>query len=266
MPSPRLCLTAAFLLLSTACVARVVTPVPRPPPPPPPAPRLLTADEAVAKGDAYCRSHGFACRLVDVNLHGNTWMVNYDATNPAARGRLHLEYDGSSHALVRADEPRPIPPPPPPPPPPAVRPMNSEEALRLGNEYCRARGYGCRLLDEDLRGNVWQLNFDAASPLARGRLHLEFDAVTRELLRAHEPELLPPPHPRKPMNSDEATRRGYEFCRSRRYDCRLRDADLAGGRVWKLNFDVLGEPHGHVHLEFDAHSHAMIEVNENVRS
>lgn len=261
----RLAFLAAGLALATGCIVRTVPAHPLPPPPP----RLITANEAVHRGDEYCHNHGWGCRLADVTLHGEVWFVNYDAVNPTVRGRLHLEIDGYTRNIVRADEPHPAvvvqPAPPPPPPPPAIRPMASDEAIRRGTDYCRARNYGCRLLDVDLAGNVWRVNFDAVSPFARGRLHLEFDALSRNLIRVAEPHPLPPGRPPRPMNSDEATRRGADFCRSRGYNCRFLDADFAGGRVWKLNYEVLGSPHGRLHIEFDAHTHALVDVNEDIR-
>src|SRR5713226_6190827 len=73
----------------------------------------------------------------------------------------------------------------PPPPPPAPQMMSYEEAVQSGSAYARDRGYGYRLREAHLdNGNLWKLNFQIFEHERPGRLHLEYDAFSRQLLNA----------------------------------------------------------------------------------
>lgn len=99
--------------------------------------------------------------------------------------------------VVIGEVPPPPPPPtpprrvPPPPPPPA--PLSRGEAISLGQRWCRANGWQCRLDEAEFlqRRGVWELEFDARRP-ARGRgvqrgrareIELQIDAFSGRVLR-----------------------------------------------------------------------------------
>ncbi|MCP3141768.1 hypothetical protein [Pyxidicoccus xibeiensis] len=84
--------------------------------------------------------------------------------------------------------PRPAPrPQPPPPPPPRPSSMSYNEAVDLGFGQCRSRGYECRLKEAHRTGNdVWKVKFHAFARDAKGHLHLDYDAYTRNLLKVDE--------------------------------------------------------------------------------
>jgi hypothetical protein len=73
-----------------------------------------------------------------------------------------------------------------PPPPPFVPPsMSYEEAVQLGSRYASDRGYGYRLQEAHLiDGRYWAVNFRIFEHERPGRLHLEYDAFSRQLLNA----------------------------------------------------------------------------------
>jgi hypothetical protein len=73
------------------------------------------------------------------------------------------------------------------PPPPRSR-MGYDEAVNLGFRQCQSRGYQCQLKEAHLTGNdVWKVKFAAfASGGAKGHLHLDYNAYTRELLKVNE--------------------------------------------------------------------------------
>jgi hypothetical protein len=74
-----------------------------------------------------------------------------------------------------------------PPPPPARKAMSYDEAVRLGFHQCRARGYECELKEAHRTGNdVWKVKFAAYASGARGHLHLDYHAYSRELLKVNE--------------------------------------------------------------------------------
>ncbi len=80
---------------------------------------------------------------------------------------------------ARPDEMRP---PPPPFSPPS---MSYEEAVQLGSRYASDRGYGYRLQEAHLiAGRYWNVNFRIFEHERPGRLHLEYDAFSRQLLNA----------------------------------------------------------------------------------
>ena len=151
-------------------------------------PRRMSADEAVREGEGYCRGHGYGCRMLDVDLTGDGrfWRVNYDAEGRGTRGRLHLEFDAYTRQLLRADEPRPVVIVAPPPPSNRPHPLNAEEARRKGDDFCRSRGYACRLIDQDyFGGHVWKMNYDVVGG-GRGRVHIEFDALDHRMVNVRE--------------------------------------------------------------------------------
>ncbi len=75
----------------------------------------------------------------------------------------------------------------PPPRPPSPRAMSYDEAVSMGFSECRSRGLRCELKEAHLTGrDVWKVKFHAFAPSARGHLHLEYQAYTRELLDVDE--------------------------------------------------------------------------------
>lgn len=233
-----------------------------PPPPPPQAPPMMTAAEAREHAFEYCREHGYACQPVSEELgNDRIWRLVYDAERGPLRGHLELEYDALTRALVRVTEPRPPPPPPPPPP----RKMSGEEAVARAESYCQSRGFVCRLLDQDFfEERIWRMNFEAQRGVLRGPLHIEFDALSGNMVNVREPSPPPPTAP-TPMDYDEAVRHGLTYCRSRELHCELHNADLARG-VWRIDFEIERHEHehGHLHLEFDALSRALLDVHESL--
>ncbi|WP_228559474.1 MULTISPECIES: hypothetical protein [Myxococcus] len=92
----------------------------------------------------------------------------------------------ASGCVLHTRSPHPHPPPPPPPPHRPVA-MTYREAVDLGFNQCRSRGYECRLKDADRKGrDVWRVKFHASTRHARGHLHLDFDAYSRSLLRVDD--------------------------------------------------------------------------------
>jgi hypothetical protein len=77
----------------------------------------------------------------------------------------------------------------------------------------------------------------------------------------------PPPSSSRPMNYNEAVALGMNFCRSRRYDCQLQEAHMAGNDVWKVKFRAFGYggAKGHVHLDYQAYSRELLRVDEKVK-
>lgn len=69
------------------------------------------------------------------------------------------------------------------------------------------------------------------------------------------------------MSYNEAVELGYGQCRSRGYECRLKEAHRKGHDVWKVKFDAFGDgARGHLHLEYDAWSRNLLKVDEKVKS
>jgi hypothetical protein len=65
--------------------------------------------------------------------------------------------------------------------------MTYEEAVQLGSNYARDHGYGYRLREAHLSdGHLWRVNFRIFERERWGRLHLEFDAYSRQLVNADE--------------------------------------------------------------------------------
>lgn len=77
----------------------------------------------------------------------------------------------------------------------------------------------------------------------------------------------PPPPPSRAMNYDEAVGLGFQFCRSRGYDCQLKEAHMTGNDVWKVKFRAFAPgAKGHVHLDYQAYSRALLRVDEKVKA
>lgn len=75
------------------------------------------------------------------------------------------------------------------PPPPPARPseMSYDEAVSLGFRHCQSRGYQCQLKEAHRTGNdVWKVKFAAYASGAKGHVHLDYHAYTRELLKVNE--------------------------------------------------------------------------------
>lgn len=78
-----------------------------------------------------------------------------------------------------------------------------------------------------------------------------------------------PPPPQRPaaMTYKEAVNLGFSQCRSRGYECRLKDADRKGRDVWRVKFDAsTRRAKGHLHLDFDAYSRSLLRVDEKVKA
>lgn len=69
------------------------------------------------------------------------------------------------------------------------------------------------------------------------------------------------------MGYDEAVSRGNDFCRSRGYDCRLKEAHaVSGGDRWKVKFAAYApNGRGHIHLEYNAYSRELLKVDEKLK-
>ncbi len=70
--------------------------------------------------------------------------------------------------------------------PPPARPMSYQEAVDRGFDECRSRRLQCRLQNANLSHNdsVWKVRMRAVGNQRKGHLFLEYDAYSRDLLRA----------------------------------------------------------------------------------
>jgi hypothetical protein len=65
--------------------------------------------------------------------------------------------------------------------------MSYNEAVALGSDFCRSRGYECQLKEAHMTGNdVWKVKFRAYAPGAKGHVHLDYQAYSRALLKVDE--------------------------------------------------------------------------------
>ena len=66
--------------------------------------------------------------------------------------------------------------------------MGYDEAVSLGSNFCRSRGYDCHLKEAHAAegGDKWKVKFAAYTPGAKGHLHLEYNAYSRSLLKVDE--------------------------------------------------------------------------------
>ncbi|WP_233583045.1 hypothetical protein [Corallococcus sp. CA053C] len=86
--------------------------------------------------------------------------------------------------VARSGPSRPSPRPPPPSRPVA---MSYDEAVHRGFDQCRSRGYQCELQEAHLTGNnVWKVKMRAFAQGAKGHLHLDYDAYSRNLIKVNE--------------------------------------------------------------------------------
>ena len=94
----------------------------------------------------------------------------------------------STGCAVRMSRPGPSPlPPPPPPPARVVHEMSYQEAVDRAVAYARDRGYWSEVEKAHRTGNgVWKVKLAVERADARGRLHIDFDAHTRKVIRAQE--------------------------------------------------------------------------------
>jgi hypothetical protein len=92
-----------FLVLFTfVCACAVAEPPPRRYLAPPPA--VLTYEEAVQRGLAYCESRRLECTLREAHLAGNrVWRVHLRVYGPMEKGHLHLDYDAYTGALRHSE-------------------------------------------------------------------------------------------------------------------------------------------------------------------
>jgi hypothetical protein len=95
---------------------------------------------------------------------------------------LSLAFSCLSACAVRMEA---LPGEPLPPPPIAAASMTYQEAVELGARYASDRGYGYRLQEAHLiGGRYWNVNFRIFQHERPGRLHLEYDAFSRQLVNA----------------------------------------------------------------------------------
>jgi hypothetical protein len=103
---------------------------------------------------------------------------------------------GCTVRMIR-DSPTDLPPPPPPrapaplpapAPPPRVERMTQDEAVFLAVEHARSRGFHDIEVDKvQLTGNdVWKVKLEVERGDAEGKLHVDLDAWSRQVLRAQE--------------------------------------------------------------------------------
>ncbi|MCP3105213.1 hypothetical protein LZ198_40725 [Myxococcus sp. K15C18031901] len=81
-----------------------------------------------------------------------------------------------------------------------------------------------------------------------------------------------PPRPERPpprpvaMSRDEAVDLGFRQCRSRGLECRLKEVHRTGKDVWKVKFFAAARGgRGFLHLEYDAWSRRLLDVDEKVK-
>jgi hypothetical protein len=68
------------------------------------------------------------------------------------------------------------------------------------------------------------------------------------------------------MSYDEAVSLGLGQCRSRGYQCELKEAHMTGNDVWKVKFRAsASNARGHLHLDYDAYSRALLKIDEKVK-
>jgi hypothetical protein len=68
------------------------------------------------------------------------------------------------------------------------------------------------------------------------------------------------------MDYNEAVSLGQQQCYARGYRCELKEAHRTGNGVWKVKFNAFtSEARGHLHLDFDDRSRALLKVNDKVK-
>jgi hypothetical protein len=69
------------------------------------------------------------------------------------------------------------------------------------------------------------------------------------------------------MSYSEAVDLGFGQCRSRGYECQLKEAHRTGNDVWKVKFRAFAhDAKGHLHLDYDAYSRNLLKVDEKVKA
>jgi hypothetical protein len=78
----------------------------------------------------------------------------------------------------------------------------------------------------------------------------------------------PPPSGPRAMSYDEAVSLGLSQCHSRGYRCELKEAHLTGKDVWKVKFHAWasGNARGHLHLDYNAWSRALLKVDDKMKA
>jgi hypothetical protein len=94
------------LMVSTGCATTVRVGRPTPPPPPPVVvAQPMTYNEAVQLGLSYAHQRGFNANVQEAHMTGNqVWKVKLNVFRGPESGKLKLDYDAYSRALLRADE------------------------------------------------------------------------------------------------------------------------------------------------------------------
>jgi len=68
------------------------------------------------------------------------------------------------------------------------------------------------------------------------------------------------------LSRGEAVNVGWQYCQSRHIPCDLQEAHLTGSGVWKVKFKVRsGDEKGHVHMDIDGRSGAVLRVDQKVK-
>jgi hypothetical protein len=104
--------------------------------------------------------------------------------------------------------------------------------------------------------------------LLLGLLCLAPGCVLRTGHGPYYPRPAPQPAPRpRPMSYDEAVSLGLGQCRSRGYQCELQEAHMTGNDVWKVKFRAFasGGGKGHLHIDYDAYSRAILKLDDKVK-
>jgi hypothetical protein len=74
------------------------------------------------------------------------------------------------------------------------------------------------------------------------------------------------PVPGRPMTRSDALAYGDSYCASHGLRCALKEAHLTGNGIWKVKYSAWrGDARGHVHLEIDAATGALVKVNEKIK-
>ncbi len=103
-------------------------------------------------------------------------------------------------------------------------------------------------------------------PLLLGILCLSSGCL---LVRHRGPYPMPPPQAPQPggMDYNEAVSLGLQQCQFRGYRCELKEAHRTGNGVWKVKFNAFtSDARGHLHLDFDDRSRALLKVNDKVKA
>lgn len=95
---------------------------------------------------------------------------------------------GCAVRMSRPEYTRPLPPPPPiQQPAPVVQRMSYDEAVSRALDYAHSRGFASRVKKAHLTGNdVWKVKLEVVRADAKGKIHIDLDAYSREVIRAQE--------------------------------------------------------------------------------